>query len=177
MATQEKKGKGGGAKTSRSETVTVRLEPKLRYLAEVAARVQRRTLSSYIEWAVEESLKNVSLEWIEGRVSPTSISETASRLWDVDEAERFVTLAQLFPNLLTHEEQILWKLTLGAEILWTGTPDEFAIDKKALREWFPGAKFAASSGADIEVIRAALSGDGAAVKAIGLDEFATSRKK
>jgi hypothetical protein len=45
--------KGGGGKLSRSETVTVRLDPKLRYLAELAARLHRRTLSSYIEWAIK----------------------------------------------------------------------------------------------------------------------------
>jgi hypothetical protein len=45
MATEspESKRKGGG-KLSRSETVTVRLDPKLRYLAELAALKQRRTL-------------------------------------------------------------------------------------------------------------------------------------
>jgi len=36
--------------------VSVRLTPKLRYLADVAARVQRRTLSSYVEGAVKYAL-------------------------------------------------------------------------------------------------------------------------
>jgi predicted HicB family RNase H-like nuclease len=40
----------------RSEVVTVRLEPKLKYLAELAARKQRRSLSSYVEWAIKQSL-------------------------------------------------------------------------------------------------------------------------
>ena len=44
--------KGGGGKLSRSETVTVRLDPRLRYLAELAARLHRRTLSSYVEWEI-----------------------------------------------------------------------------------------------------------------------------
>ena len=46
---KERTAKGGGAKLSRSETVTVRLDPKLRYLAELGARSQRRTVSSFIE--------------------------------------------------------------------------------------------------------------------------------
>ena len=50
--------KGGGGKLARSETVTVRLDPKLRYLAELAARLHRCTLSSYIEWAINASLDN-----------------------------------------------------------------------------------------------------------------------
>ena len=50
--TEQEMRKGGGGKLSRSETVTVRLDPKLRYLAELAARLHRRTLSSYVEWAI-----------------------------------------------------------------------------------------------------------------------------
>ena len=44
--TEQEMRKAGGGKLSRSETVTVRLDPKLRYLAELAARIHRRTLSS-----------------------------------------------------------------------------------------------------------------------------------
>src|SRR5688572_20503606 len=51
----------GGAKLNRSETVTVRLDPKLNYLCELAARAQRRTKSSFIEWAIADSLGSVSL--------------------------------------------------------------------------------------------------------------------
>ena len=54
--TEQEMRRGGGGKLARTETVTVRLDPKLRYLAELAARVHRRTLSSYIEWAIKESL-------------------------------------------------------------------------------------------------------------------------
>ena len=50
---------GAGKK---SEVVTVRLDPKLKYLAELAARKHRRPLSSYIEWAVEQSLSRVWLD-------------------------------------------------------------------------------------------------------------------
>jgi hypothetical protein len=49
--------KGAGGKLNRSKVVSVRLDPKLHYLTEIAAAVQRRTMSSYIEWAVQERLK------------------------------------------------------------------------------------------------------------------------
>jgi len=97
---------GGGGKLSRSETVTVRLDPKLRYLATLAARKQRRTLSSFIEWAVEEALKRVQI--VEAP-DPKTVIDEGENLWDVDEPDRFVKLAQHFPELLTFEEQSLWK--------------------------------------------------------------------
>ncbi len=117
MTDQENR-KSGGGKLSRSVTVTVRLDPKLRYLAELAARKQRRTLSSYIEWAIEDSLKAPLQEPAPGMVRPLSLVEEAHFLWDVDEAERFAKLATRYPNLLTHEEQVLWKLVFGSLELW-----------------------------------------------------------
>ena len=121
MAKTEKR-KPGGGKLSRSQTVTVRLDPKLRYLAELAARKQRRTLSSFIEWAIEESLNRVVL-YEGGEYSgddSISVAEDTSRLWDVDEAERFARLAICYDDLLTHEEQVLWKVIKDSGLMWEG---------------------------------------------------------
>lgn len=118
MTDQEKR-KGGGGKLARSETVTVRLDPKLRYLAELAARKQRRTLSSYIEWAIEDSLKAVVLRQGTGYDgdADVSVADEVGRLWDVDQAERFVRLAISYPELMTHEEQEVWKLLQDSQVL------------------------------------------------------------
>ena len=117
--TETDKRKGGGGKLTRTETVTVRLDPKLRYLAELAARKQRRTLSSYIEWAIEDSLKTVML--FQGNSyendPPATVADEVSRLWDVDQSERFVRLAIAYPELMTHEEQEVWKLLQDSHIL------------------------------------------------------------
>ena len=112
--TEQEMRKGGGGKLSRSETVTVRLDPKLRYLAELAARKQRRTLSSYIEWAIEKSLSEVVLQTVYSGEDledeeRTTLADEAGTLWDVDPAERLGRLAMTHPSLLTHEEQVLWK--------------------------------------------------------------------
>lgn len=122
MAEQEKR-KAGGGKLSRSETVTVRLDPKLRYLAELAARKQRRTVSSFIEWAVEDSLERVLLREGWGGNPGTSIADEAGQLWDVDDADRFAMLALRYPEMLTHEEQLRWKLIRENGYLWRGNYD------------------------------------------------------
>ena len=111
------RGAKGGGKLSRSETVTVRLDPKLRYLAELAARLHRRTLSSYIEWSIESSLGNNLLA---GDHNGPSIKEESEYLWDVDDADRFAKLALRYPHLLTHEEQVRWKLIRECGYLWRG---------------------------------------------------------
>jgi len=139
--TEQEKRKGGGGKLSRSETVTVRLGPKQRYLAELAARKQRRTLSSFIEWAIEEALSTVHLD------QNTSIADLSGQLWDVDEPDRFAKLAVKYEYLLTHEEQVLWKLIRENGFLWRGNyesnrkwtwkiePDSLIFDR--LREHWP----------------------------------------
>jgi len=123
MATEnpESKRKAGGGKLARSETVTVRLDPKLRYLAELAALKQRRTVSSFIEWAIEDSLSRVYLqEGGYGNDPGTSVADVAAKLWDVDDADRFAKLAMTYPDLLTHDEQKRWKLIRENGYLWKG---------------------------------------------------------
>jgi hypothetical protein len=110
----------GGGKLSRTETVTVRLDPKLRHLAELAARKQRRTLSSFVEWAIEEILKTIHLSEDEGE----NLASMAATLWDVDEPDRFAKLALLYPDMLTHDEQVLWKLIKENGYLWRGKRDQ-----------------------------------------------------
>ena len=114
-----RKPKAGESKR-KSEVVTVRLDPKLKYLAELAARRQRRTLSSFIEWAIEDSLSRVHPAYIDqGEATPT-FAENASLLWDVDEPDRFAKLALNYPDLLDHEEQRIWKLVSECGLLWRG---------------------------------------------------------
>lgn len=122
--TEQEMRKGGGGKLSRSETVTVRLDPKLRYLAELAARLHRRTLSSYIEWAIKASLdtetvRPTNLTSLEA--SDHTIGNEAEFLWDVDDADRFAKLALRYPHLLSHEEQVRWKLIRENGYLWKGS--------------------------------------------------------
>jgi hypothetical protein len=115
----EKKRRGGGGKLARTEIVQVRLDPKLRYLAELAARKQRRTLSSFIEWAIEDTLNRIELYQGSGYNGDQSrtVADEISSLWDIDEAERFVRLAIRYPELLTHQEQEIWKLLKDSRLL------------------------------------------------------------
>ena len=122
MAVDDKR-KSGGGKLTRTETVTVRLDPQLRYLAELAGRIHRRTLSSYIEWAIKDALDDEPIRpvWLKGlEASNHTIGSEAAYLWDVDESDRFAKLALRYPNLLTHDEQILWKLIRENGYLWLG---------------------------------------------------------
>ena len=114
--------RSGGGKLSRSETVTVRLDPKLNYLCELAARAQRRTKSSFIEWAISEALKAVRIPGTSQAYGhdDQSTDDLASALWDVDELDRLLALAFSAPVLMTHEEQLIWKIIRTSDALWYG---------------------------------------------------------
>lgn len=136
-----------GRTTRKSEVITIRLDPRLKYLAGLAARRQRRPLSSFIEWAIEESLRHVH-PGFESNNEQETFAVVASALWDVDEADRFANLAFRYPELLTHEEQILWKLIREFGILWRGRYEgerrewrwsvaESNLLKDSLRKYWP----------------------------------------
>jgi hypothetical protein len=116
------KEENSGISKRRSEVVTVRLDPRLKYLGEIAARKQRRTLSGYIEWAVEKSLELVILKENDGYGNSVSVSDAQRNynLWDVEESERLIRLAFNFPELLTYEEQLVWRLIRDNGYLWRG---------------------------------------------------------
>lgn len=106
MGERKRKPKSG---TLRTEVFAMRLDPKLKYLAEIAARKQRRSLANFVEWAIEQALGDISLNALGDTNSPTvTVLDKASQLWSLDEATRLVTLATLYPELLTYEEQLIW---------------------------------------------------------------------
>jgi hypothetical protein len=122
------KRKGGGGKLVRSEVATIRFDPETRYLAELAARKQRRTFSSFVEWAVMEALGG--FECGEG----LTFKQAAPELWDVSEPDRVVRLGLKYPYLLNYEEQVWWKIVQICRCFWTGYLDrngeEYVINNR-----------------------------------------------
>jgi hypothetical protein len=141
---------GGGGKLNRSETVTIRLDPKLRYLTELAARKQRRTLSSFIEWAIASALDGIILWEHAGREK--TLGRQAEQLWDVDEPDRMIKLAQWYPELLTHDEQVLWKLIRECRFFWYTSDGDTFVNRNEVREHWDALKQVASGEADKSIL-------------------------
>jgi len=109
MATKKTRSTGGG-KLARSEVVSIRLDPRLRFGAEMAAAKHRRTLSSFTEWAIEEALKQTNV----GDKNETAF-EVMEKTWDIDEGWRFYQYAKKCSRLLKPDEEKLWKIIRDAE--------------------------------------------------------------
>jgi hypothetical protein len=109
----------GGGRLTRSETVTIRLDPRLNYLCEIAARVQRRTKSSFIEAVIDEAIHRVPLEPRNGPQS-TTVGRNADDLWHVRAHERLIALTQIAPHLMTMDEQERWAVICEHGFFWRG---------------------------------------------------------
>ena len=140
----------GGGKLNRTHMVTIRLDPRLRYLTDLAARSQHRTTSGFIEWAINNALSDVSI-YSESDNEP-SLADIGNYLWDVDESDRFLKLAIGFPALLTHDEQVMWKLATRYIIGNQGSYEKLSSDAKEIiyENW--------------ELLKAAASGEAEAIE-------------
>lgn len=83
------------------ELYALRLDPQLKYLAEIAARSQRRSLANFVEWAIAKSLHYVP---ISNAPDAPSVADMGSTLWDIDRATRIKRLADNCFDLLTYAE-------------------------------------------------------------------------
>lgn len=95
-------------KQPRKELTSLRLEPQVKYLAEIASRVQRRSLTNFIEWVLEESIKNMTLR--DDPYDDRTLGDLSFLLWDINESERLIKLALIAPELLSYEEQLIFKV-------------------------------------------------------------------
>lgn len=99
----------------KSKFVTVAFDPKRRYALEIAARKNLRTISNVIGVAVDAMLENEVFDPFGQKVK---LAKLLSDIWSPDPAECFVRTAWMLPNLLTYEEEILWKLIRASDDFW-----------------------------------------------------------
>ena len=101
MSESKRRSKPG---VSRTEVFAFRMDPRMKYLSELAARKQRRSLANFIEWAVETALEKTMIG--EG----DSLLLQAKKLWDLDPLDRLLRLSEHYPDLLTYEEQMMIRI-------------------------------------------------------------------
>jgi predicted transcriptional regulator len=154
MATQRRRSARGASK---NEPFVVRLDPKTKYLLELAARAQRRSASSFIEQAIVEAFGTVEVAATASQDS--TLSTIGSALWDVDDADRFVNLAIRAPTLLTFDEQVRWKFVTETFRYWKGSFEDTMENRARLRRYGWLFNIALERDYSPAKIAAALAGD------------------
>ena|SRR3990167_3977820 len=140
--------KGGGGKLNRSEIIQARLDPKLHMAAEIMARCERRTLSSFIEKCIEDASKSYKVkrnlfqpwwsEWPSENVDELIYSESdevtaeqaASDIVSDHEAIRFFKFATYFPELLNKTEEDLFNQITRTNYFWKSYPVKISVHDK-----------------------------------------------
>lgn len=113
-------GRSAKKRMQRTETVSIRLDPRLNYLCELAARSQRRTKSSFIEAAIAEKIDDMQIQNWRDTESTLSLGDRADYLWHVRESERVVSLGLAAPHFMTIEEQEIWAVICENGYFWRG---------------------------------------------------------
>lgn len=106
----EKKSK----KASTSVTLSLRLDPRSKYLIDLLARQQKRTITGVIEWAVERAGAETTFDSDHG----ISFLEVIDSLWSTDESVRLANLALARPDLLDYDELRIWETIKASPDLW-----------------------------------------------------------
>lgn len=121
--TRQAKTRGAGSRLGRTETVSIRLDPRLNYLCELAARSQRRTKSSFIEATIDAKIRSLPINDWRNDDEPETFGDRADYLWHVRESQRLVALGFVAPELMTFEEQQIWAAIRENGYFWKGEWD------------------------------------------------------
>ena len=108
------------------ETLTIRVSPKMKFGLELLARKQHRNLTSVADWALYKALKDP----VEG-LSEGLLEE----VWDPYEPDRLVKLALKCPELLTYEEELIWRIIQNDSFYWNDERDAIVTIEVIRDEW------------------------------------------
>lgn len=130
--------------------LNIRIEPKVRYLTELAARARGMSLTAYVESALMASLREVyldgghisdsllTLEDRQERLTPPidTFAHYADGLWSESPGKR-LALRLNFDHLLSEEEKKIWDYIMSHDAYSTGTkssrkPNHIAISENWL---------------------------------------------
>lgn len=96
----------------KTDALTLRLDPRAKFLIELLSRDGHQTITGVIESAVSRLGNDRKVKLPGGDISLTAAIE---RIWSPVESERVVNLALFTPSLLTHEEGCIRAVLEGAD--------------------------------------------------------------
>lgn len=106
----EKKSK----KITTSVNLSLRLDPRTKYLIDLLARQQKRTITGVIEWAIEQAGAETIFD---GELGNTFL-DVIDSLCSTDESIRLAQLARSRPDLLSYEEMRIWETIQASPCFW-----------------------------------------------------------
>lgn len=107
----------------KTETLTLRLDPKVKFTIDVISRVKRQSITGVVEAAVEALVFDLDVPFHDGgNTENCSVANAVTEVWSTDESERFVNFCYHLPNLLTFEEQRIWETIKASPVFMEKAP-------------------------------------------------------
>lgn len=104
------------ATAKKSEALSVRIDPRMKYGLDLLARHQRRAVTGVVEWCLSEVFRVESVPGAKGR--SYTIDDAIRITWSENELERLLALWFEFPTLLSYEESRMVNTLLRTLSLW-----------------------------------------------------------
>ena len=110
MATKTSKRTG---ETSTTVAVGIRIDPKIKFALDITGRLQKRSLTAVIEWAISQAITNQQVD-----SCGETLSSVLDKVWSTDESVRLVKLAYHMPEALTYDELRIWETIKATGYFW-----------------------------------------------------------
>lgn len=103
----------------KTEVLSIRIDPRVKYGLELLSRLQRRSTTGVVEWAIQSAFQSEIFEPANEYRGETRLEEVMDELWHINDIERIVALALRKEQLLTYEESRIWKVLSSTPAFWT----------------------------------------------------------
>ncbi|WP_323154861.1 hypothetical protein [Pseudomonas alvandae] len=113
MATKTSKRAG---ETSTTVSVGIRIDPKIKFALDIMGRLQKRSLTAVIEWAISNAIADQKID-TPGKAG-ASLADVIDQVWSTDESTRFVKLCFDMPQALTYDELRIWETIKASSFFW-----------------------------------------------------------
>ncbi|WP_164341905.1 hypothetical protein [Pseudomonas viridiflava] len=111
----------------KTETLTLRLDPKVKMMIELISRIRRQSITGVVEAAIEEISFDLDAPFeLDGEAHVMSLGSAVSEIWSTDESERFINLCHFLPSLITYEEQRIWETIKASKYFLVEGDDEMS---------------------------------------------------
>jgi hypothetical protein len=104
------------ATARKTDALSIRIDPRMKYGLELLARHQRRAVTGVVEWTLSEAFKSETIAAPQGVT--INFDQIVRLTWSENEIERVLALYFNFPTLLSYEESRVVNTLLRTYDLW-----------------------------------------------------------
>lgn len=102
----------------RTNVVTLRVSPKMRFGLELLAHERGETLTEVVTWAVSEMFATEQVGLLRFASGESMATRVLDRVWSPHEHERVVRLGMYFPEFMNDRQRYLWSRVRESRKYW-----------------------------------------------------------